>query len=84
MTVCVCVCACVRVCVCVTCVLTGVIEYAVGSTHIINGTSLISSIIDDTPLYQPTRTLWDSHMERGPMSQDHRYIIFYTPLELMS
>jgi hypothetical protein len=49
-----------------------VMEYAVGSTHVINGTSLISSIIDDTPLYQPTRSLWDNQTERGTTSQDHR------------
>ena len=67
------VCVCVCVCVCA-CVPIGVMEYAVGSTHVINGTSLISSIIDDTPLYQPTRSLWDNQTERGTTSQDHRYM----------
>lgn len=58
----------------------GLMEYSVGSTHIINSVSLISSVMEDTPLYQPVRTLWDSDSPtfsgsgRAPPPQDNRYI----------
>lgn len=59
----------------------GLMEYAVGTTHILNGVSLVSSVMEDTPLYQPAKSLWDNQLEspsasgtgRAP-SQDRRYI----------
>lgn len=34
-------------------------EYAIGTTHVMNGPSLISSVMDETPLYHPAPSLWD-------------------------
>ena len=55
----------------------GFMEYSVGTTHVINGASLISSVMEDTPLYRPSRMLWDNQMDSASDQRpppDRRYI----------
>ena len=47
------------------CLASGVMEYAIGATHVTNGPALVSSVMGDTPLYHASRSLWENITDGG-------------------
>ena len=50
----------------------GSVEYVVGTTHIINGTSLLGSLMQDTPFYNRPGKLWDNQVDDDKIPQRER------------